>query len=675
MDERLNSFHDLYLTEAIGSDSFVKLFSPVFMEHSMALYQPGNVILKGLQGSGKTMLLNLLRPEIRLAYYNNQTEFPVNKDLRKFISGGINLRKSGVAEFGQLILPGSSIEFVRELTLHFGDFVNYWVVQDLLRTLTLISEVGYKTLASEIGINTDLKVFDKFSKALSRSDCWLGGLNEVNSFKELQSQLNARIISYRQYLNLNIDQLPSSISKSKTAIGEPISIVAELLKSCNVLDDDTNVFIRIDQYEELPSLDFSESDFGRSCQELIHKALSARSSRVSYRIGARHYAWPEYPEIFATTGSLENKRDFSIINIDEALRRAENRKGWIFPALAEDVFIRRLKLTKYKFDHGVSVLLDDVLGVALSSDQKSKMLVASEQSRKSVIKYEKNWPIKWVDFLEKLSVEDPFSAKLAEAWVRQKGKEKQEPLHNIPEEKPYPWDKKYWKKERAEQALVQLASRNKQQLIWQGKNDLIGLSGGNILIFLFLCQHIWDAWLRDTRDEDISCHTLPKINVNAQSMGILNASEEWLKKPVEGKDSKRRLQFINRVGYRYYNILVDDFAMSNPGKNGFSLPLDELEAKANDDVRKFLNLAVDYGDLHESVHTSKTKGEKRKKYYLAPILCPAFKIPYKHIKEPEYMAVKGIREMIKESTQNKSLSSKKKDIEADDLPLQFNLFE
>ena len=52
--------------------------------------------------------------------------------------------------------------------------------------------------------------------------------------------------------------------------------------------------------------------------------------------------------------------------------------------------------------------------------------------------------------------------------------------------------------------------------------------------------------------------------------------------------------------------------MSNPGKNGFSLPLDELEAKANDDVRKFLNLAVDYGDLHESVHTSKTKGEKRK---------------------------------------------------------------
>ena len=62
--------------------------------------------------------------------------------------------------------------------------------------------------------------------------------------------------------------------------------------------------MRIDQYEELPTLDFSDCGLGVMCQEILHKALAARDARISYRIGVRQYAWPSTPIIFSTKGVL-----------------------------------------------------------------------------------------------------------------------------------------------------------------------------------------------------------------------------------------------------------------------------------------------------------------------------------------------------------------------------------
>ena len=73
-------------------------------------------------------------------------------------------------------------------------------------------------------------------------------------------------------------------------------------------------------------------------------------------------------------------------------------------------------------------------------------------------------------------------------------------------------------------------------------------------------------------------------------MGILNASEEWQKKPIEGKESKKRLQFIQNLGSRYYNLLTNDKPMSYPGRNGFSISIDELEN--NPDISAFLSKCI-----------------------------------------------------------------------------------
>jgi hypothetical protein len=645
MQEQINPFHDLYLTEAIGSDSFVDLFSPIFISQGSALYQPGNVILKGLQGSGKTMLLNLLKTDVRIAYNKKNIEFPVPKKYRKFISAGINLRKSGVAEFSQLILPNSSEKSIRELALHFGDFVNYWVVQDIFDSIESILHSNNNQLMEEVGINSDFNALDKFATIFSASDCWLNGIERVRDYQSLKKQIENRIFHYRNYLNLNIDELPDKIVNTKTVIGEPIAIAAELLRSLEVIDNDVNVFIKIDQYEELPTLDHSGSNFGFLCQQLVHKALSSRSSRVSYRIGVRQYAWPEKPTIFSTTGCLENKRDYSVINIDEKLRRTENRRTWLFPSLAEDIFSRRIRLTDYKPRKSSESLLNDVFGRTLTARKKAQLLATTNQSRKAMIKTDDDWPSRWTAFVKNLAIDDPYSAKLAEAWVRQKDPKKKNVMFEESIDPPYPWEKQYWKKERSEQALTQIASRNKQQLIWQGKEDVLGLSGGNILVFLFICQHIWDAWLRDSQsDTDYLSYQLPLIDNGIQSIGILNASEEWQKKPIEGKESKKRLKFIQKAGERYYKYLIDDLSMSYPGRNGFSVSITDLDD--NKYVSEYLKVAVDYGDIYEGPHTSKSKGEKRRKYYLAPILCPAFKIPYKHTKEPEYIRATALQGLL-----------------------------
>ena len=647
--ERINPFHDLYLTEAIGPDRFVKLFSPKFVQHATVLFQPGNVILKGLQGSGKSMLLNLLRPEIRIAYHQSDADFPIPNELGKFIGAGINLRKSGVLDFGQLILPNIDRNSLNKLAIHFGDFLNYWVIADLLDTIDQFINSQDSELLKKIGIHNNKALLDKFAENISKDSCWFGYLDNIHTISNLKKRIRDRIVIYRKYVNLNLenDRLPDAIIESKTVIGDPIARVAQSLRDAGVLDKDTKVFIRIDQYEQLPALNIGEIKFGNLCREVIHKALASRDSRVSYRIGTREYAWSDSPRIHGTNDVLEYKRDFSIVDIDKKLRRKENPRTWIFPEFAIDIFRLRLLQTPYanSLKRYGNDLIEQVFDRSLPPEDRAERYARTESARITALQLDKNTPNQWKVFLEKLAKKNPLSAKFATAWAKQKGSRKKNIVESPPSGDVYPWDEKpYWKKERSEQALLQIASANRQQLVWAGKDDVIGLSGGNILVFLFLCQHIWDAWIRDTRREVYAYDALPSISQEVQSQGILEASEEWLRKQLEGEIATIRRHFLMTIGKHFYKSLTSDSAMSYPGKNGFSLSQEDLEK--SETVFQFLSICSSYGDLYESPHASKQKGQKRIKYYLAPIFSPYFKIPYRHTKEPEYVSTKIIQSWI-----------------------------
>lgn len=637
-----NPFHDLYLSEAISEDALVEIFSPIIVELAGAVFESGNVIVRGLQGTGKTMLLNLLRPESRIAYRKAKVKFPIPKEQAKFIGGGVNLRKCGALEFAQHLQTDSDERQVKELELLFADFINYWIVSDILATILKFSETADELLCSEVGISLDPERLKAFAEAFSTDDCWFGVHPRANSVQELQASLASRIGWYRRFLNLNIDALPDEILGSKTVIGDPILKVAEALKSSGVISDSTKVFVRIDQYEQLTTLNVAGTQYGDACQQLIHKAIGARDGRVSYRIGTRSHGWPARPTIYRTTDTLELKRDFSFLDMDELFRRRENVRTWNFPDFARDIFARRLRAAAF---HSENSIRKNLLAEALKDTPKPQERVAryvSQSSGMDIIRREisglENVDAGWKNYIQRLAEDDLLSAWLACAWVRQKSagsRRKSGGLTILPPEDGRPW-KPYWYKERIPLALMQLASANRQALAWSGEDEVLNLSGGQILVFLFLLQHIWDAWLRDNRGSTVEALKFP-IPSEVQSQGVIEASQEWKAKQIEGPNARQRRVFVDAVGRHLYRRLINDKAMSYPGANGFSLRVDDLESDQR--LVSFLCQAVGYGDLYEAPHTSKNPGEIRKKYYLAPILSPVFRIPSVHTKEPEYINI------------------------------------
>ena len=85
--------------------------------------------------------------------------------------------------------------------------------------------------------------------------------------------------------------------------------------------------------------------------------------------------------------------------------------------------------------------------------------------------------------------------------------------------------------------------------------------------------------------------------------------------------------------------------MSNPGHNGISFSIEDL--RNNIDVYQFLLQAVDYGNLTMVEHATRYRNRKRRlKFYLNPLYCPIFRIPYQHTKEPKYISVDTLRQWL-----------------------------
>lgn len=640
MKRRRNPFQELYVTESIGSEKFVKLFSPLLVDHALQLFQPGHFILKGLPGSGKSMLLSLLKPSVRKSYYTENIDFPVPKDFNKFIGAGINLRRSGVSDFGQR--PIEDKNSFKVSPYYFADYLNYFVVLDILNSIDTLTTPDCN-LGEDIGIDNSPLTLNSFSNRFKKEGCWANYLDEVLDYQDLKAHLIERLKIYRSFLNYSKNEIPKNIKESKTIIGEPIATCARILRDSGVISKDTEIYVRIDQYEELAWLEDQPNVIGESFQEMIHKLLGMRDNSVSYKIGTRHFTWNDGAKMFGTSARLEKLRNYDEISIDTVLKRKENIKTWIFPDFAENILKRRIDLVNERVKNPKEKFLDDIFGQSIKPIEQALRYL--KNNRTTAIKLEENWPKEWKKFLINLAEDNPFSARLAEAWCRQQGTNKRDVMTNIPHEPPYPWDSTWWKKERTEQALMQIASRNRQNLEWYGKQDILSLSGSNIFVFLWICRSIWNVWIRDNRNVDTE-DTIETIDYDIQTIGIIEASDSWYyNKMVEFKGGKDRQLFVHNVGSMFYKKLINDIAMSNPGHNGFSIALEDLNI--NEEIKIFLDEATAYGDLYDAPHTSKLNDKKkRRKWYLNPILSPHFRIPVVHTKEPIYLTTREIRKWL-----------------------------
>ncbi|WP_224995952.1 hypothetical protein [Cesiribacter sp. SM1] len=625
-----NPFHELYLGESIGANEFVQLFSDVMVGPSLALFQPGNVVLSGLPGSGKSMMLNLLKPSIRRAYKESGINFPVPKEYSKFIGAGINLQRSSIADLGQRPIRSENVQDeLSELAVFFGDFINYSITRDIINSIEELHE-GFD---KEIGINLSKENKDAFTKVLIKDECWFGYLNDVKDWDNLKHKLKSRLQEYRSYLNYNKDFLDSSIINSKTSIGIPIIVLAKHLRECGILANDVKLYVRLDQYEDLVWLNDRIPNLGTNFQSIIYKLLAIRDVTVSYKIGTRPFAWKySKQEVAGTSAVLEQYRNYTVVSLEHVLKRKENSRSYIFPKLAEDIFKRRLKNKMPDFKLPKTNCLEYFFGKGMDARERALKLV--KKDRDKVVKFDSSWPASWKKFLLSLSKTDPFSAKLAEAWAKQKGKE--QIVDSTPTERPYPWEsKKYWVKERTAQALIQIASRNRQQIIWEGVDDILNLSSGSLLGFLSICQQVWEAAQQDIQYNKYHEKVFYPFPAPIQTIAILEASLRWVEDIIKQPGGHKRKKFVIYLGTYFYNRLTSDDKMSYPGSNGFSLPISVITENA--EIEDFLLDACDYGDILTFRHTPKNKGAKsRQKFYLNPIFSPYFKIPAIRTKEPIY---------------------------------------
>lgn len=631
-----NPFDVLYMTEHIDPDNFVDVFSPFLVHDTSSLYRQGNIVLMGTQGSGKSMLLTLLKPETRIAYAQANRPFPLDKSAPPFIGAGINLGRSGATDFGQRPLPDGRADEPGAVAAYFADFLNYWIVRDLLESVELLA--SFNDGSGKLAIST--QPLDEFSRVFARHHCWAGGLEGVTTYQMLTESLERRIHSYRNFFNFNVDDFDARHKQSKTSPGLPISVAAESLKSSGVIGEETEVFIRIDQYETLRMYERWRQGKGESPEfdGVIHKMLGMRDANVSYRIGTRSNSWPSRPRILGTSETLEELRNFKIVDLDELLTSTEHKRP--FGRFAEDVFRRRIQWAGYTAPSKANCVRS-VFRASLKPEEEAMRYV----------KYGKFNPLEGIGndddrrILRTLSEKRALDAKFAEAYILQKG-----PGSIAPDQDgKYPWEgRKWWTKERNGQALLQIAARQKQKLLWYGADDIVALSGSNILAFVTLSQMIWDAWLRQG-DRDVETAALPEItSIYDQDEGIQQASHHWFRKIRSDQDGDARQRFVRLVGEKFREWLRADDAMSYPGHNGFSIDVEELH---NDpEVSDFLHEAASFGVLVQRIHTTRAKsGRKRIKWYLAPIFSPYFQITHSHVKEPRYVRVSEVREWLVEA--------------------------
>ncbi len=665
-----NPFHDLWITEILDPEEFVRMFSPYVAFHAEEIFGTGNVVVRGRQGSGKSMLLGLLNTRTRVAYARADEKYPAPDGYKTFIAAGINLTRDNARIVASRLneLPAEKRRDWAATT--FADYVNYLLIQDLLQNVIYLAgeQKRDKVLENEIIVNLAVSRQEKFVKNLVSMDAWYGYLDGCETLEEVVRKVSSRLSEYRRYFNFNVEKLDSKVESSKTDIGEPVAVVADCLRQFGILPSGAQVYLRIDQHEELYELEKS-SGYADVFRQVINRALAMRDSRVSYRIGTRHYAWSEQIAVWGSGAHLENMRDYSIVDIDQILKRHETRSsGFPFEIFAEDVFSRRLKGYGFqlaeKYPKG---LLTEVFGKSLPSGERAKLYVKDGTSQLNI---PNDWANEWKVALNEIWKTDPLNAKLGETWLRQKAQQTDKVYLNAAAAATQPWKKrKYWVKERNEAALIQIAGDANQTLIWTGSRHIVDLSGWNILAFMTICRAVWAAWLRRTSDDELQRTILPKIDRDEQVIGIYEASRTWAEKLKEGTDGGGRAKFITALGAWFSASIRNDRALSNPGHNGISLLQNEFEKR--DFITDLIRVCRDQGDLIESAHTTKTKDAKpRIKWYLNPILSPYFRIPHIRTKEPIYTSATELAAIYKGNAR----ANKEREIGDYDNPAQPDLF-
>lgn len=637
-----NPFHTLYVTERVNELDFPAIFSPTLIPLVLPLFQPGNVMLSGTQGTGKSMLLALLDTGIRLGFWRDKKNpFPLEPELCRFVGANINLSTSLVLKFNERSF-GDDDNVARSQAV-FSDYFNTWVIRDLFQSLQHLIADAPKSSLRDCGVNANANNLEMAVKEIAGTDECGGLTGRAATIDEAVGALSKRLRSYLDFINFRIDQIPQDIWATITGIGEPISIAANVLRATGVLNRDTEVFVTVDQCEELLRLeqgDSTERQHGRFLT-VLDKLISSREKAVSYRLGTRPNAiWK---------GKSEEVRDYVRVDLDKLFRGKEHSRT-IFPRFAEDVFRRRL-IARGTDLAGQSDPLQTFFGRSPTAPSRAKECAPAKNPER-VLSLEQAWPSAIQSQLIQLASKDVLSAKLGEAWFRQNSASSDDLDKLSAVAASLPWeqeDRKWWRKERIGQGILQIAAGNSQRIPYYGKRDILALAGHNVLVFALICQKIWECWLQTIDVRKDSETEVPRpFSKWRQDEGIRVASTIWHSKISTAPSGDTLRRFVDELGQRLKIQLRGDKPMSYPGANGISLSNMDLETDS--EIRMLLDDATAEGFLQVFRHTPKAASRGlSQKWYPHPILAPFYELTVAHTKEPLYVKLSDVRTWLEKS--------------------------
>ncbi|MCY3818895.1 MAG: hypothetical protein OXH52_05960 [Gammaproteobacteria bacterium] len=637
-DLSVNPFQELYLTEALEDpELYLSWFSPtVLTGQTEALFRVGNVVLSGTNGAGKTMLLRLFSPEVQAACLRLHPEQRGNPVLRQVLGIGINLVHAGISSLGKRALKPGARDNLEVWNLLLGDLINYYLTNQLISTVRFLQGRSGQPLAEYLGARVEEARVQEYSAWLGSQACWFGYLDGTDSLDGLAGAVRKRLDLIRSFVNWNIEVMPAEVLGTKTEIGKPLADARSGLETFGILPRTIPLSVTIDQYETLLHIDYREEErpeqsVGRGFCRVVNTFLSRRDPSVSFKIGVRPYSWGRERRILGSDAQLELGRDYQRVDLDELLRRGEDASSWIFPTFAGDVAARRLKATLPSVPGEYSNWLQGALEPLNAAKEVSKY---RGSKRAALVPRLGSWPTPWKELLESKYDADPFGALLLEVWMLQESDRGALPDSAPADDGDAPWNREYWRKERKEALLVQIASNCRQRKLYAGWNTVLTLSGGNILIFLSLCREIWDIAQRAASK---MADGPGRFSVEHQTQAIWSVSAAWVRKQEEFPGGAVRRRFVTRIGLAIRKGLIGDKKLSYPGHTGFSLTDEDLESPEAQGVREFLESAADFGALVKLRHRTKERDRKpREKFYLFPVLCPHFDIPAARTKEPYY---------------------------------------
>jgi hypothetical protein len=632
-----NPFQDLLVTELIENPlHYRRLFSPaVLVSETMAVFRATNAVLVGPQGSGKSMILNLIKWPVMSQWLAAEAKPPDPlRDLAPWFGISVNLVRNSLQVFGRRSLTKSSGTGEDIDAICAGDYLNHLLFREFLRGLEATFSAEASGFRDWLGLPRSIPNMDSLAKEMSSWRCWFGYYRGCDTLERLRHRCEYRLDAWLSFLNASAD-IPKTVWKTKTSIGEPMHSMGNLLTALVKPGRELPLFVLIDQYEELKNLNLP---YGESLQRAVNTAIKGRDPTVFYKLGSRSYGWGKELRVIGSESRIEEFRDYIKVDLADALTRGEDPSGWVFPRFAEDVAAKRI----WEGDGVTSgrkrpkTIMRLMLGKHNDHAEADEYFPRGGQSPKLLT----NVPVELAPTIVK-AVGPSASAldlRLAGAWAIQQVQRGRHYAEIAEDASAKPWNATWWRKERIETALLQLASLANQKRYYFGWETIKYLAGGNITAFLLICSEIWDEAAKVGIDPTAARPIAPQH----QTRGINKACDKWRQRDRnERARGRRRYEVVNRLGTGIARQVLRDLAISNPGHTGFSLSETELASSEGGlKVEEFLDDAVNWAIMEQRPHTSKSgEGRTRRKFYLHPLLSPAFGIPHKRVKEPLYVDV------------------------------------